>query len=56
MEKIFLLFRYKTEQFAYVTTPDAVLPSNNFLIPDFPLLPITINLICSFSACCSISS
>ena len=26
----------------YVTTPEAVLPSNSFLIPDRPLVPITI--------------
>jgi hypothetical protein len=39
-----------TGQCAYVTTEDAILPSNNFLNPDLPLVPITIKSILFSSA------
>src|ERR671910_1735097 len=48
-------FVTKTGQFAYVTTPEAVLPNSNFLTPDLPLVPITIKSIFSCSAYCIIS-
>jgi hypothetical protein len=41
-------FVTKTGQLAYVTTPEAVLPNTNFLIPDLPLVSITIKSIPSF--------
>jgi hypothetical protein len=44
-----IYFVTKTGQFAYVTTSEAVLPNNNFLNPDLPLVPITIKSILSFS-------
>ena len=43
MEKILLIFRYKDRTIWYGATPEAVLSSNIFLIPDFPILLITIN-------------
>jgi hypothetical protein len=39
-----------------VTTPDAILPSNNFLKPDMPLVPTTIKSIFLSSAYSTIAA
>ena len=35
----------RTGQFAYLITAEGVIPNNKFLIPDLPLLTITINFL-----------